>query len=465
MFSKATAKFVRQVDPEGSLIHVSRVNDSHKLLPMAIVVKRNRVLMWQRPKYQPTDFSLGDLLQGNQVLRPVTETEFLTYKGTFKGEHSGKLDTEAGPADLSLESLGFSRLEFCFGKLKKEELDVKKLLEDSKSRLVDMQHVLVQQLQKHTEVLTVVKERIVTTNPCSINLTKKQQYTFKGVLKLFSLLGRSLKVSGKDIDLFEVDKDVSLEIPPGTVIAYSTMELEIEKNGHYDIRLQPGTTGGFKSDSIPFHDCFDSVDGQDLRHGGPETVLSRLAELHQSTRRGLVEKLQEVLRDRAALCFMQNMLEKLCDGETVQTPVINEKETNSLPIVDLMESCCLSEDGPTCPSLHLDLFYGLVSAMEELPDETLNILSSCRPDFLKGFDALIRGLKDSRGKLSVQYIPANLQDNQVFQQAEQLLRSVGVTLQRDSEVLHMEADPFKEVPLLLLGVSVHGLALLCTDLC
>lgn len=42
-----------------------------------------------------------------------------------------------------------------------------------------------------------------------------------------------LKVSGKDIDLFEVDKDVSLEIPPGTVIAYSTMELEIEKNGHY----------------------------------------------------------------------------------------------------------------------------------------------------------------------------------------------------------------------------------------
>lgn len=70
MFSKATANFVRQIDPEGSLIHVSRLNDSHKLVPMALVVKRNRIWFWQRPKYQPTDFTLSDLLQGDRVLSP-----------------------------------------------------------------------------------------------------------------------------------------------------------------------------------------------------------------------------------------------------------------------------------------------------------------------------------------------------------------------------------------------------------
>lgn len=70
MFSKATANFVRQIDPEGSLIHVSRVNDSQKLVPMALVVKRNRVWFWQRPKYQPTDFTLSDLLQGDEALSP-----------------------------------------------------------------------------------------------------------------------------------------------------------------------------------------------------------------------------------------------------------------------------------------------------------------------------------------------------------------------------------------------------------
>lgn len=64
----------------------------------------------------------------------VSETEFLTYKGTYRDDHSGKLDTEAGPVNVSLEGLGASKLESCFGKLKKEELDVKKLLKDSESR-------------------------------------------------------------------------------------------------------------------------------------------------------------------------------------------------------------------------------------------------------------------------------------------------------------------------------------------
>lgn len=72
MFSKATANFVHQIDPEGSLIHVSRVNDSKKLVPMALVVKRNRPLFWQKPKYHPTDFTLSNLLQGDEVLHPGT---------------------------------------------------------------------------------------------------------------------------------------------------------------------------------------------------------------------------------------------------------------------------------------------------------------------------------------------------------------------------------------------------------
>lgn len=72
MFSKATANFVHQIDPEGSLIHVSRVNDSKKLVPMALVVKRNRTWFWQRPKYYPTDFTLNHLLQGDKDLHPGT---------------------------------------------------------------------------------------------------------------------------------------------------------------------------------------------------------------------------------------------------------------------------------------------------------------------------------------------------------------------------------------------------------
>ncbi|KAM4724862.1 gasdermin-E-like [Anableps anableps] len=472
MFSKATENFVRQVDPGGSFIHVSRVNDSHKLLPMAIVVKRNRFWAWQRPKYQPTDFTLGDLLQGDEVLKPgISETEFLTYKGTYRNEHSGKLDTEAGPVNVSLEGLGSSKLESCFGKLKKEELDVKKLLKDSSSRLMDMQHVLVQQLEKRAEVLAVVKERILTTNSCSVTLMKKQQCTFQGVLSLLGLLGSSVKVCAKDINNVEVDSNVALEIPSGTVIAYSILELEIKKNGHYDICLQPSTIGGFESDSIPFDDSIYTVDGKFNGHGAredspftvfhsgwPEMDLSPLADLPRSTRCDLFVNLQEALRDRLALSFLQSELEKLCECETVQTPIIDEKET--LPT----SSCCVNEYVPTGFSSCLPSAYLLVSAMEELPDETLNILSNSRPEFLAVFDVLMSMLKESSGNLSILSLPVPLQDNQVFQQAEQLLRSISVMLRRDAEQLWMEMENTNRVFPLLLSLSVHGLALLCTDL-
>lgn len=63
------------------------------------------------------------------------------------------------------------------------------------ARLIDMQHVLVQQVEKRAEVLAVVKERILTANSCSVTQTQKQQCTFQGVLRLLGLLGSSVKVS------------------------------------------------------------------------------------------------------------------------------------------------------------------------------------------------------------------------------------------------------------------------------
>lgn len=171
MFSKATANFVREIDPEGLLIHVSRVNDSHKLVPMALVIKRKR-WFWQRPRYQPTDFTLGDLLLGDKELMPgrcgdsnlscyrknvvhvssqthfnkadigvtpcvfsgVSESEFLTYKGTYGAKLASDLGPEAGSASIRLEGRGTTKLQSCFGQLKKEEVNVKKLLLDSDNR-------------------------------------------------------------------------------------------------------------------------------------------------------------------------------------------------------------------------------------------------------------------------------------------------------------------------------------------
>ncbi|KAM9340283.1 gasdermin-E-like [Symphorus nematophorus] len=484
MFSKATANFVHQIDPEGSLIHMSRVNDSKKLVPMALVVKRNRIWFWQKPKYQPTVFTLSDLLQGDKVLSPgVSETEFLTYTGTFGDKLSGKLDGEAGSVSVTLEGRGSSKLQSCFGKLKKEDLDVKKLLHDCNDRHMDMQHKLVQQLEKRADVLAVVKERILTTSSCSVTQTKKEHCTFQGMLGLVGMLSGSVKVCVKDSNDIEADSDVSLEIPAGTVIAYSILELEIKKNGDFDICLQPGKIGGIESDSTvlswPSHDSLNTVDGKcngetvpdkvpmsALQNGSQEMDLSPLAELPQST--ALFKELQETLRDRTALSHLQCVLEDLCCGETPDMAKHEELSEGQTKLVSaVLEQLGIgspSENSQCGITAHLNAAHLLVSALEELPDETLSLLSESSPDFLEAFDTLMCRLKESSKPFPIQCLPVLLQDNQVFQMAEQLLSSTNVTLRRDTDRLWTETGSKAGVHLFVLRLSTHGLTLLCKEL-
>ncbi|CAB1416171.1 unnamed protein product [Pleuronectes platessa] len=481
MFSKATANFVHHIDPDGSLIHVSRVNNSRKLVPMALVVKRNRLWFWQRPKYQPTNFTLSDLLLGDRELNPgVFETELVTYEGTFGDQLSGKLETKVGPVGGTLEGRGTCELQSCFGKLKKQELDVRKLLRDSSNRLVDMQHVLMQQLKKKAEVLAIVKERILTTGSCSITQSKNEKYIFQAALGLVGMLGSFVKCS-QDSNHVEKDSNVSLKIPSDTVIAYSILELKIKKNGHYDICLQPGTIGGFEDDSpvmsCPSYDLLtDTVDGSTCpvpdssasRNGSQEVDLSPLAELPQLTRHALFEKLQETMKDRAALSYLQCVLEELCGGETLDTAEqeeLLESQGKSLsckmeqPNSDDHSGCSHSAD-----AAHLHAAHLLVSAMEELSDETLRLLSESRADFLWAFDKLMHSVRESSGPLSIQCLPDPLQDNQAFQLAEQLLSSTNVTLKRNAESLWTETGDKAGVLPLLLCLSIHGLSLLFNGL-
>ncbi|MEQ2166464.1 hypothetical protein GOODEAATRI_028416 [Goodea atripinnis] len=145
MFAVATKNFVEEVDDGGLLIPVCSLNDTVGLL--TVVVKRKRFWFWQKPKYLPTDFSLNDLLTGDS---PVAPAKFVK-------------------ANLSLESKDSSKLQSSFGSLKKEEVEVQKLLRDSKDRVLDMSHSLIQQNRgKQKQVFGIVKERIITTQPCSV---------------------------------------------------------------------------------------------------------------------------------------------------------------------------------------------------------------------------------------------------------------------------------------------------------
>lgn len=283
----------------------------------------------------------------------------------------------------------------------------------------------------------------------------------------------------KDSNNIEVDSDVSLEIPSGTVIAFSILELEIKKNGQYDICLQPGTIGGIEADSPvawSSHDSLDTVDEgcngkmvpvnvalSALLNGPQEMDLSPLAELPQAARCGLFNRLQEALRDRTALSYMECLLEELCSGETLDIDKYEElSESQRKALSALLDNH--AEDSQRDLPAHLDAAHLLVSAMEALPDQTLSLLSESRPDFLEAFDTLMCSLKKSSEPLSIQCLPVPLQDNQAFQLAEQLLSSTNVTLKRDSHRLWAETGNEAGALPLVLCLSIQGLSLLCKEI-
>lgn len=480
MFSKATSSLVHQIDPEGSLIPVSRVNDSDRLVLMALVVKRKQIWFWQKPKYRPTDFTLSDLLLGDTVLTPgVSETEFLTYNGTIGDKYQGKLKTEGGPVDFTFDRMFLSKLNSSFGQLKKEQLNVKKLHDDSSDKLVDMQHSLVRQLEKHANVLAVVKERILTTTSCSVTQTTNVSCTFQGVFKMLGSAGRSVEVNATDDTNIQPDNDISLEIPPGTPIAYSVLELEVKKDGHFAICLQHDTIGGFEEDSVlppsASSECLDVVDGKlngngvqekvpvsALLNGSEDMDLSALADLPPSPRCAFRKQLQKTLNDRSALTVLQCALEELCSGNSLNLTDLSESQRKSVSdVLDTLNSDKRGENGHCDIPPHLNAAHLLVSALEELPDETLGLLAESSPAFLEAFDTLMCRLKQGSEPLSIQTLPAFLKENPSFQRAEQLLGSIRVTLRRDGDRLWTETHGHAGVLPLVLSLGTHGLASLC----
>uniref|UniRef100_A0AAY4BGV7 Gasdermin pore forming domain-containing protein n=1 Tax=Denticeps clupeoides TaxID=299321 RepID=A0AAY4BGV7_9TELE len=214
MLGKATGHLVRQIDPDGSLIGVSRLADSDRLQPAGCVTK---------DRYTQTH---------NSIL-PLCCMKVFVFK------MGGALHAEMGGARMQAEGRGSSQLQSSFGKLRKEVVNVRMLLDSSEDRRQVLSWVLF---------LAVLKQRIITSSPCSIMFSGLQRGTCSAVLR--ALGSRSIQVQNVSVSestSVQLDSDVSMEIPPNTVLAYSVIDLLIKENGNYEFCLQPEVQGGFAS--------------------------------------------------------------------------------------------------------------------------------------------------------------------------------------------------------------------------
>ncbi|XP_077433057.1 gasdermin Eb isoform X2 [Vanacampus margaritifer] len=463
MFATATRNFVEEVDPGGLLIPVRSLNDS--IAPLTVVVSQKRFWFWQKPKHLPTDFTLNDILTGDTPITPVvTETDFIKYNGTYDENIQGTIDATFIHSNVNMEGKDTSKLQFSFGSLKKDEVDVRRLLQDSKNRLLDMSHCLIQQTKKKRQVFGVVKERIVTSQPCSVVEEVQQAEQCTGTLSLCGL--NSSKVSLKDDGSLS---KVSTEIPTNTTLAYALIDLEVKHDGRYELCLM-SNKGGFEVDG-PTQKSLVGVTGAPGGQNNPDVShLTRelenvcahfqlLAALPASSRSSLLKSITALTQDRAALSALQSLLDQMLLEKSVNVADVSEAHERSIrPVLEVLKEAERVSEAQTERSVSvLSALHLIISALDELTCDSLAALRVCSsPDVLKIMELLrLSGSGESPESGADE---AALPED-VLSGVEHLLASSGVSLQRDGDAARSQIKQMQQAgnrPLVMC-IALRGL--------
>lgn len=450
MFATATRNFVEEVDPRGSLIPVSSLNDTVTVL--SVVIKKKRRWIWAKSKYSPTDFTLNDILAGDTPIEPViTEIDFLKYSSTLGDNIQAKVDASFIKQNVSVEGKDTSKLQSLFGSLKKEELDVQKLLKASKERVLDMTHCLVEQtMMNHKQVFGIVKERIVTTQPCSVIEEVQKEGQCGGGLALCGPTTK--KVSLKENTSLGKDSNVTMEIPPHATLAYALIELEVKHDGHFKLCLTSGTNGGFEevdghqllgvsTASAQFSETTDFTRALEQLKGDFETLET----LPPQTKSSLWQKISCIIDDRAALASLENALDHMC----VNVSAVSEANNEQIQaILDLAEQ----SGHAVIKALHVTL-----SALEALPDASLVLLKTCcSPVLLPDLKLLGQSVVGGREVPLSTMTQATLTE-EVYQRVQRLFSSCKVSLIKDGDTLRTETHQEAHNLPMILCVAVSAL--------
>ncbi|XP_056142836.1 gasdermin Eb [Lampris incognitus] len=460
MFATATENLVEEVDHDGFLIPVSSLNDSVPLL--SLVVKRKRFWFWQKPKYIPTDFSINDVLTGDTPIQPaVIEADFIKYDGTFGGNIHGNVEATFVHSDLNVEGKDTSKLRSTFGSLKKEEVDVQKLLRDSKNRILDMSHSLIQQTKvDHRQVFGVVKERIVTTQPCSVIEEVQESGQLGGLLSFCA--PKAPKVTLKENGSLSKDSNITMEIPPHTAVAYGLIELEVKLSGHFELCLMSNTDGSFEVDGLAKKELVGVSGPRKVNNSLLKQELQKLSghfqllsALTASTCSSLLQSITVAMEDQDALAQMETVLGQMCLGERPQLDDVQTAATrqNITAVLDLLTQTPTDQPVSALSAVHL-----VVSALDEMTDDCHAVLGTCcSPAVLQALELLVQCATGNEG-LSLSSPGLAPLTGDVYTKAERLFRCCNVSLERDGDTLTTEIHHRPGHRPLVLCIAIRGLA-------
>ncbi|XP_026855871.2 gasdermin Eb [Electrophorus electricus] len=452
MFAKATTNFVTEIDPDGCLVPVFRLNESDNLALLSLVIKRKRFWFWQQPKYLTTDFSLNDVLVGDKDIdTAVIETDFLKYNSTLQSNTSGGADADFGPGRVNVGGEGSSKLASSFGNLTKQEIDLKRLLDDSKDRVLDLQHSLVQQTRENRrEVLGVVKECITTTQPCTISEVVHKVGSCGAFLGF--TVPRKIQVSVKNGG-HQSNSSVSVEIPANTALAYSIIELRVKSTGRFDLCLMPHNLGGFETDgmekgvtvlcSTPPEAPNRQPLQEELEKLQPQFKV--LSDLPSNTRHCLFQQFSILLKDRTAISVLDLALEDVSCGKKPDLSSLDKVPSLRSAVQTILElfqgddgtgdaQADSTSSGKQLSHSAMSATHLLSSALEEMNDSVLSVLESCCcPRTIQALQLLVQHVVENKKCSLKDSTLAILGDENRYSQVVKLFGSSDVVLSKEED--------------------------------
>uniref|UniRef100_A0A6G1R3T3 Gasdermin E n=1 Tax=Hypotaenidia okinawae TaxID=2861861 RepID=A0A6G1R3T3_9GRUI len=410
MFAKATKNFVKETDSGGDLIPVSHLNASDKLQLLSLVTKRKKFWCWQKPRYHFLTVTLSDVLTEDKPIKPViVESDFAKYMGKFEDVVQGSIETSFGKINLGAGGKGYVENQSSFGNLRKQEVDLQQLMKDVKDRTINLNSSLLQQvIERKREVLCILREKIITTQKCTISEHIQTEEKVSGVMGCST---KTVKVSVSENGSMLKDSSVILEIPPATTIAYGVIELFVKHSGQFEFCLLDEQQGGFEKESTEgsayshsalFRDALflyqpDAVDNE--TYSGAKNLiasdaslsvlkqdLSRLktqfqpfVKLPEDKQRALYKTLCELLLHQEMVAALEDVLEDICTGDKPDLKELKPAQQGDLTdFLQLLGYSLWSEqkyqpqDEELFSAAHL-----LIGALSELSDYTLVLLRAC----------------------------------------------------------------------------------------
>ncbi|XP_053915786.1 gasdermin-E isoform X2 [Cuculus canorus] len=384
-----------------------------KLQLLSLVTKRRKFWCWQKPKYHFLTVTLSDVLTEDKPIKPViVESDFAKYMGKFEDLIQGSIATSFGKISLGAGGKGYVENQSSFGNLKKQEIDLQQLMKDVKDRTIDLNSGLLQQvIERKREVLCILREKIITTQKCTIYERIQTEEKISGVM---GCNPKIVKVSVSESGSMMKDSSVILEIPPATTIAYGVIELFIKQSGQFEFCLLDEQQGGFEKESTedsayPHSALFrnasflyqpDAVDNE-VYSGAKNLIpsyaslsvlkqdLSRLktqfqpfVKLPEDKQRALYKTLCELLLHEEMVTALEDVLDDIYAGDKPDLKELNPAQQQSLLDILQLLGCSLPselllqtyqpQDGELLSAAHL-----LISAIAELSDYTLVLLRAC----------------------------------------------------------------------------------------